>query len=84
MQVLRVARHRAVEGDSPGRITWAPRRLRRHRAWCPAWRLAIDGDIAAGELCWVEGTVTNTPGKPVPHAVTEDADHTVLTTLHRQ
>ena len=32
------------------------------------------GDIAAGapgEPCWVEGTVTDTSGKPVPHALIE-------------
>lgn len=42
--------------------------------------IELGGDIAAGasgEPCWVEGTVTDTSGKPVPHALIEvwEADH---------
>ncbi len=36
--------------------------------------IGLGGDIAAGasgEPCWVEGTVTDTSGKPVPHALIE-------------
>ena len=36
--------------------------------------IQLGGDIAAGapgEPCWVEGTVTDTSGKPVPHALIE-------------
>ena len=36
--------------------------------------IEFGGDIAAGasgEPCWVEGTVTDTGGKPVPHALIE-------------
>ena len=36
--------------------------------------IELGGDIAAGasgEPCWVEGTVTDTDGKPVPHALIE-------------
>jgi hydroxyquinol 1,2-dioxygenase len=36
--------------------------------------VGLGGDIAAGasgEPCWVEGTVTDTDGKPVPHALIE-------------
>jgi len=36
--------------------------------------IGLGGDIAAGasgEPCWVEGTVTDTDGKPVPHALIE-------------
>ena len=36
--------------------------------------IRLGGDIAAGasgEPCWVEGTVTDTDGKPVPHALIE-------------
>jgi hydroxyquinol 1,2-dioxygenase len=35
---------------------------------------ALGGDIAAGapgQPCWVEGTVTDTAGRPVPHALIE-------------
>jgi hydroxyquinol 1,2-dioxygenase len=37
-------------------------------------QIELGGDIAAGasgEPCWVEGTVTDTDGKPVPHALIE-------------
>jgi hydroxyquinol 1,2-dioxygenase len=36
--------------------------------------VGLGGDIAAGasgQPCWVEGTVTDTDGKPVPHALIE-------------
>jgi hydroxyquinol 1,2-dioxygenase len=36
--------------------------------------IALGGDIAAGapgQPCWVEGTITDTDGKPVPHALIE-------------
>src|SRR3954466_1306800 len=36
--------------------------------------IGLGGDIAAGasgEPCWVEGPVTDTDGKPVPHALIE-------------
>jgi hydroxyquinol 1,2-dioxygenase len=36
--------------------------------------IELGGDIAAGasgQPCWVEGTVTDTSGKPVPHALIE-------------